>query len=223
MVTTLNFYDELIILVFFISSVIWMGLTLYSSLISQEFLMKASEQEKKVYLLNIQTNVMWYMRWSSLVSFLTSVYLMSYISSIEYAYNIGTSLASLMITFMFLNTWAIIWRKQKRIIALTRDADKCEQRYDLAIRTNSLLSLPLLGLMLYTAQTKEVLMPLLNEDGNLGPGWSSYSLWISILILIIIQINLVFGKNRWWMDTAKKLFITSILLTFLFGWLLRNS
>ena len=77
--------------------------------------------------------------------------------------------------------------------------------------------------MLYTAQTKEVLMPLLNEDGNLGPGWSSYSLWISILILIIIQINLVFGKNRWWMDTAKKLFITSILLTFLFGWLLRNS
>ena len=117
MVTTLNFYDELIILVFFISTVIWMGLTLYSSLISQEFLMKASEQEKKVYLLNIQTNVMWYMRWSSLVSFLTSVYLMSYISSIEYAYNIGTSLASLMITFMFLNTWAIIWRKQKRIIA----------------------------------------------------------------------------------------------------------
>ena len=114
--STLSLYNEIVIFIFFVATVIWIGLTFYSSLISQEYLLKASLSEKKSYMLDIQANVMWYMRWSSLISFSLSVYLMSFLSSIEFAYNIGTSLASLLITIMFLNTWAIIWRKQKRIV-----------------------------------------------------------------------------------------------------------
>lgn len=219
--STLSLYNEIVIFIFFVATVIWIGLTFYSSLISQEYLLKASLSEKKSYMLDIQANVMWYMRWSSLISFSLSVYLMSFLSSIEFAYNIGTSLASLLITIMFLNTWAIIWRKQKRIIAQTSDWVKCESRYDLAIRTNTLFSVPLLALMLYSAQAKNVLNPLLELDGSIGPGWSSISLWISLSLILVAELNLIFGKNRNWMDSAKKLLISGLVLTTIIGYLLR--
>jgi hypothetical protein len=148
---------------------------------------------------------------------------MSFLSNIDSGYNIGTSLASLLITIMFLNTWAIIWRKQKRIIAQTRDWLKCETRYDLAIRTNSIFSVPLLALMLYSAQAKNVSNPLLEIDGSLGPAWSSISLWVSIILVIFLELNLVFGKNRNWMNTSKKVILTGLILTAILGYLLRYS
>ena len=221
--SSLNIYNELIIFFFFVSTVLWIGLTLYSGLISQNYLKFAGKDEKKLYLLHIQSNVMWYMRWSALVSFVLSIYLMSFISNIDYAYNIGTSIASLLITIMFLNTWIIIWRKQKSIIAMTTDWKKCESRYDLAIRTNSIFSFPLLALMLYSAQTKDVLNPLLDIDGNFGPGWSSLALWLSIISLLFFVLNLIFGKTRSWMDSPKKIILTGLILTTLIGIFLRYS
>lgn len=219
--SSLSLLNEIVIFSFFITTVIWIGLTFYSSLISQEYLKKASYEEKKGYMFNIQVNVMWYMRWSSLVSFSLSVYLMSFLSNIEYAYNIGTSLASLLITIMFLNTWMIIWRKQKRIIAQTSDWIKCESRYDLAIRTNTIFSVPLLALMLYSAQTKNVESPLLEIDGSIGPGWSSAALWAGLILVLLIELNLIFGKNRNWMDSSKKIIISGLVFTIILGYLLR--
>ena len=221
--TPLNLYNEVIIFLFFLATVLWVGLTLYSSLISQNYLKIVDGNEKKSYLLHIQANVMWYMKWSALVSFLLSVYLMSFISNIDYAYNIGTSVASLLITIMFLNTWLIIWRKQKSIIAQTPDSQKCELRYDLAIRTNSIFSIPLLALMLYSAQTKDVLNPLLDMDGSIGPGWSSFALWLSIISILFFVINLVFGKTRTWMDSPKKIILIGFMLTALIGLFLRYA
>jgi hypothetical protein len=148
---------------------------------------------------------------------------MRFLSNIDSGYNIGTSLASLLITIMFLNTWAIIWRKQKRIIAQTRDWLKCETRYDLAIRTNSIFSVPLLALMLYSAQAKNVTNPLLEIDGSFGPAWSSTSLWASILLVILIELNLIFGKNRNWMNSSKKIILTGLIFTAVLGYLLRYS
>lgn len=221
--SSLNFYDEVIIFLFFVATVLWVGLTLYSSLISQNYLKIIDGNEKKSYLLHIQANVMWYMKWSAFVSFLLSVYLMSFISNIDYAYNIGTSVASLLITIMFLNTWLIIWRKQKSIIAQTPDSHKCELRYDLAIRTNSIFSIPLLALMLYSAQTKNILNPLLDVDGSIGPGWSSFALWLSIISLLFFVVNLIFGKTRTWMNSPKKIILIGFILTALIGLLLRYA
>ena len=270
--TSLDLFNEIVIFAFFLSSVIWIGLTFYSSLISQEYLKSASVEEKKSYMINIQANVMWYMRWSSLISFLLSIYLMSFLSNIDSGYNIGTSLASLLITIMFLNTRAVgnitsqmqlegtdasnatapdivLLRSSSspadndfvgtldfkannsngdaefvaRIIAQTRDWLKCETRYDLAIRTNSIFSVPLLALMLYSAQAKNVSNPLLEIDGSLGPAWSSISLWVSIILVIFLELNLVFGKNRNWMNTSKKVILTGLILTAILGYLLRYS
>ena len=111
----------------------------------------------------------------------------------------------------------------KRIIAQTRDWLKCETRYDLAIRTNSIFSVPLLALMLYSAQAKNVANPLLEIDGSFGPAWSSTSLWASILLVILIELNLIFGKNRNWMNSSKKIILTGLIFTAVLGYLLRYS
>ena len=106
---------------------------------------------------------------------------------------------------------------------MTTDWKKCESRYDLAIRTNSIFSFPLLALMLYSAQTKDVLNPLLDIDGNFGPGWSSLALWLSIISLLFFVLNLIFGKTRSWMDSPKKIILTGLILTTLIGIFLRYS
>ena len=223
MTTGFTFYDEVIILLFSIALVFWVGLVFYSCFISQSILKNLNESDRTKYFINIQPNVMWYMRWTALISFITSIYILSLISDIPSAYNIGTSLASLILTFMFLNTWLIIWRKQKRIISRTTDAKKCEERYDHAIRVNAILAFPLIGLIIYSAQAKEVINPLLEIDGSLGPGWSSLILWGSILIILLIQINLVFGKKPSWLNKSKNVLVLGVVLILLIGFLLRNS
>jgi len=75
--------------------------------------------------------------------------------------------------------------------------------------------------MLYSAQAKNVLNPLLELDGSIGPGWSSISLWISLSLILVVELNLIFGKNRNWMDSAKKLLISGLVLTTIIGYLLR--
>ena len=223
MTTGFTFYDEAIILLFAIALIFWIGLVFYSCFISQSVLKNLNESDSSKYLINIQPKVMWYMRWTALISFIVSIYILSLISDIPSAYNIGTSLASLILTFMFLNTWLIIWRKQKRIISRTTDAKKCEERYDHAIRVNAIFAFPLIGLIIYSAQAKEVVNPLLELDGSLGPGWSSFILWGSILIILLIQTNLVFGKKPGWLNKSKNVLVFGIVLILLIGLLLRNS
>tara|TARA_Y100001935_G_scaffold255353_1_gene267880 strand:+ start:1527 stop:2192 length:666 start_codon:yes stop_codon:yes gene_type:complete len=217
----LDFHNELLIFLFVISAIIWLGLTFYSNFISQVFLSNSNDEAKRKYFTSIQPNVMWYMRWSALLAFCIGLYLMSFLSSLPNAYNIGTSLAAAIITIMAANTWLVIWPKQKKIIANTQDAKKCEKRSDLALRTNGLLSLPLVGLMLYAAQIKISDNPLVNSDGSIGPGWQSISLWLSLIVVVLIELNLIFGKNRKWMDSPKKLILSSLIITIFIGFMLR--
>ena len=77
--------------------------------------------------------------------------------------------------------------------------------------------------MLYSAQAKNVANPLLEIDGSFGPAWSSTSLWASILLVILIELNLIFGKNRNWMNSSKKIILTGLMFTAVLGYLLRYS
>ena len=219
----LKFFDEFIILGFFISSIFWMGYSFYLCFVSQKNIAMLNDEFKIIYLKNFNPDAMSGMRWSSLVSFLCSVYLMSLLSDIPSGYNIGTSLAALIITLMFLNTWIIIWRKQKRIIAGTSDAQKCEDKYDLALKTNVIFSFPLIGLMVYSAQIKEISYPLISLEGKIGPGWGSFALWTSLIIILLLEVNLIFGKNRKWMNKPKHIILFGTVLIALIGFLLRAS
>ena len=132
------------------------------------------------------------------------------------SYSVGISLGSLMATIMFLNVWLIIWPNQKKVIAGTQDAAEAGAKAALASRTNTLLSFPMLYFMIYSAHINFGNDPLL-LGGELGPGWSSYSLWVGILLIIAIEWNAIFGKMRKWLESVKAVIHSGLILTVFYG------
>lgn len=121
-----------------------------------------------------------------------------------------------MATIMFLNVWLIIWPNQKKVIAGTQDAAEAGAKAALASRTNTLLSFPMLYFMIYSAHINFGNDPLL-LGGELGPGWSSYSLWVGILLIIAIEWNAIFGKMRKWLESVKAVIHSGLILTVFYG------
>ena len=77
--------------------------------------------------------------------------------------------------------------------------------------------------MVYSAQIKEISSPLISLEGGIGPGWGSLALWTSLLIILLLELNLIFGKNRKWMNKPKHIVLFGIVLIALIGLLLRAS
>ena len=193
----------------------WIGLLYYFNFVGAGYLKEASPEGKKDVLLKLQPNALWYFRWAALFTFLTGLYLLWYLDY-KNSYSIGISLGSLMATIMFLNVWLIIWPNQKKVIAGTQDAAEAGAKAALASRTNTLLSFPMLYFMIYSAHINFGNDPLL-LGGELGPGWSSYSLWVGILLIIAIEWNAIFGKMRKWLESVKAVIHSGLILTVFYG------
>ena len=54
-------------------------------------------------------------------------------------------------------------------------------------------------------------------SGDYGPGWSSYSLWVGALVILLIELNAIFGKMRKWFESVKAVIHSGIFLTVFFG------
>ena len=106
--------------------------------------------------------------------------------------------------------------KPKKVIAGTQDAAEAGAKAALASRTNTLLSFPMLYFMIYSAHINFGNDPLL-LGGELGPGWSSYSLWVGILLIIAIEWNAIFGKMRKWLESVKAVIHSGLILTVFYG------
>ena len=107
-------------------------------------------------------------------------------------------------------------KNQKKVIAGTQDAAEAGAKAALASRTNTLLSFPMLYFMIYSAHINFGNDPLL-LGGELGPGWSSYSLWVGILLIIAIEWNAIFGKMRKWLESVKAVIHSGLILTVFYG------
>ena len=196
--------------------IVWIGLLYYFNFVGAGYLKEATPEGKKDALQKLQPKALWYFRWAALLTFLTGLYLLYYVSEIPGAYNVGISLGATMATIMFLNVWLIIWPKQKKVIAGTQDAAEAGAKAALASRTNTLLSFPMLYFMIYSAHINFGNDPLL-LGGELGPGWSSYSLWVGILLIIAIEWNAIFGKMRKWLESVKAVIHSGLILTVFYG------
>ena len=196
--------------------IVWIGLLYYFNFVGAGYLKEATPEGKKDALQKLQPKALWYFRWAALLTFLTGVYLLYYVSEIPGAYNVGISLGATMATIMFLNVWLIIWPNQKKVIAGTQDAAEAGAKAALASRTNTLLSFPMLYFMIYSAHINFGNDPLL-LGGELGPGWSSYSLWVGILLIIAIEWNAIFGKMRKWLESVKAVIHSGLILTVFYG------
>ena len=54
-------------------------------------------------------------------------------------------------------------------------------------------------------------------DGSFGPGWYSLSLWLGAAIILIIELNAIFGKMRKMIESVKAVIHSGLILTLLFG------
>lgn len=196
--------------------IVWIGLLYYFNFVGAGYLKEATPEGKKDVLQKLVPKALWYFRWAALLTFLTGVYLLYYVSEIPGAYNVGISLGATMATIMFLNVWLIIWPNQKKVIAGAQDAAEAGAKAALASRTNTLLSFPMLYFMIYSAHINFGNDPLL-LGGELGPGWSSYSLWVGILLIIAIEWNAIFGKMRKWLESVKAVIHSGLILTVFYG------
>ena len=191
----------------------WIGLLYYFNFVGSGYLKLATPDAKKDVLQKHQPNALWYFRWAAMFTFVTGLYLLWYVSEIPLAYNVGISLGATMATIMFLNVWLIIWPNQKKVIAGTDDAAAAGAKAALASRTNTLFSFPMLYFMIYSAHINYGNDPLL-VGGNFGPGWFSYSLWVGTALIVLIELNVLFGKMNKWIESVKAVIHSGVCLLY---------
>ena len=133
---------------------------------------------------------------------------------ISVSVNTGIILGSLMATFMAANVWFIIWPNQKKVISGASDAAEAGAKAGLASRTNTLLSFPMLYLMVYSAHAGSgglsVTQPLLSS-GNLT------GFWIGLVIILLIELNAIFGKMNPMIASVKAVIHSGLALGVVFA------
>ena len=183
----------------------WIGLLYYFNFVQTEYFKVSEPSAKSDVVQKLVPNALWYFRYAALFTFLTGLYLIHYLSI---AINISIILGAVMGTLMFLNVWLIIWPNQKKVIAGSADAAEAGAKAGLASRTNTLFSLPMLYLMVYSAHGGG--LPMIAET-------SMNSLWIGLAIILLIEANALFGKMNVMITSVKAVIHSGVALTIIFG------
>ena len=128
--------------------VLWIGLLYYFNFVQTEYFKDSEPSAKSDVVQKLVPNALWYFRWAAAFTFLTGIYLLYYLSM---TVNISIVLGSIMGTIMAANVWFVIWPNQQKVIAGAPDAADAGAKAGLASRTNTLLSIPMLYLMVNSA------------------------------------------------------------------------
>ena len=187
----------------------WIGLLYYFNFVQTEYFKVSEPTAKSDVVQKLVPNALWYFRYAALFTFLTGLYLIHYLSI---AINVSIILGAVMGTLMFLNVWLIIWPNQKKVIAGAADAADAGAKAGLASRTNTLFSIPMLWFMVYSAHGQGI-GPFLpgNEQASL------LSLWIGLVIILVIELNAIFGKMNVAITSVKAVIHSGILLAVILG------
>ena len=186
----------------------WIGLLYYFNFVQTEYVKVADPDAKADVMKKLAPNALWWFRWAAFFTFLTGLYLL-YVQ--ERMITTAITLGTLMGTIMMLNVWGIIWRNQKIVIGLKEgDAVAAGAKAALASRTNTLLSLPMLYLMVSSAHGGSAAYPksYLLIDGYLSTGF-----WIVFVAVLLIELNAIFGKMFPVITSVRSVITSSLLLT----------
>ncbi len=168
--------------------VVWIGMLYYFNFVQTEYF---KEAEKEAALPDAKAKLapraLWWFRWGAMYTFLTGLILLYMVGAHNtfagnYAVLWVGALAGIL---MFLNVWLVIWPNQQIVLGLngkTGDGPAAAAKAGLASRTNTLFSGPMLFGML---GSKHLLI-----DGPDGLGF-----YISILLILAIEANALFGKT----------------------------
>ena len=191
--------------------IVWIGLLYYFNFVQTEYLKEAEPDAKSDVLKKLAPNALWWFRWAAFLTFLTGLYLL-------YILQTGASamiiLGALMGTIMMLYVWGIIWRNQKIVIGLKQgDAVAAGAKAGLASRTNTLLSLPMLYFMVFSAH-----MPIgTNHYPTFINGYSDVGFLLVLVSILLIEANAIFGKMYPVLASVRAVITSSIVLTVLFS------
>jgi hypothetical protein len=185
--------------------VLWIGLLYYFNFVQTEYFKDSEPSAKSDVVQKLVPNALWYFRWAAAFTFLTGLYLLYWLSI---TVNIGIVLGSLMGTLMAANVWFVIWPNQKKVIAGAPDAADAGAKAGLASRTNTLFSLPMLYLMVFSAHGGS--LPMIAVTDMTG-------LWVGIAIILLIEANALFGKMNPLITSVKAVIHSGLLLTLVFG------
>ena len=185
--------------------ILWIGLLYYFNFVQTEYFKESEASAKADVVQKLVPNALWYFRWAAAFTFLTGFYLLYFLSI---TVNVGILLGSLMGTIMAANVWFIIWPNQKKVIAGAPDAADAGAKAGLASRTNTLFSIPMLYLMVYSAHGGG--LPLIAETSLTG-------LWVGLALIVAVELNAVVGKMNPAIASVKAVIHSCVVLTLVFG------
>ena len=186
--------------------VAWIGLLYYFNFVQTEYVKEADDGAKADVMAKLAPRALWWFRWAALFTFLTGLILLWWVSN-QQRFNLGIALGALMGTIMMLNVWGIIWPNQKIMIGLAEgDKTVAGPKAALASRTNTLLSLPMLYFMVASV----------HGFAASGGAWASTSmtaLIIGLVIIVVIEANVIWGKMLGMIQSVSGVITSSIILT----------
>lgn len=199
-------FEVLIRFAHILFGVLWIGILYYFNFVQGEYFKDSEPSAKSDVVQKLVPNALWYFRWAAAFTFFTGLYLLYYLKT---SASIAIALGALMGTIMAANVWFIIWPNQKKVIAGAPDAADAGAKAGLASRTNTLLSIPMLYLMVYSAHGANGITALA------AISWPS--LWIGVALILMIEINALFGKMNPMITSVKAVIHSGVLLTIIFG------
>ncbi|MYD46692.1 MAG: antitermination protein NusG [Gammaproteobacteria bacterium] len=198
----------------------WIGLLYYFNFVQGGYLAKASDEAKISAFTGLVPSALWWFRWAALFTFLTGLYLLHSVWTTDRFFE-DTLIAVVVATLMAANVWFIIWPNQKIVIKSNeslRDGGAADPNQGsaaaaalLASRTNTLFSIPMLATMVSSAHTP----PTINGGRGFGD-WvtaESYGMFILLAIILIIELNAIFGKMNPLIKSVQGVIASGIVLT----------
>ena len=204
----MDFLDVLFRALHVLFGITWIGLLYYFNFVQTEYFKVSEPSAKSDVVQKLVPNALWYFRYAALFTFITGLYLVHYLSI---AINISIILGAVMGTVMFLNVWLIIWPNQKKVIAGSPDAADAGAKAGLASRTNTLLSIPMLWFMIYSAHGTAIGNTILSLEESLT------SRWVGLALIAVIEINGVWGKMNPAIASVKAVIHSGLALSVVFG------
>ena len=186
--------------------VAWIGLLYYFNFVQTEYVKEADDGAKADVMAKLAPRALWWFRWAALLTFLTGVIMLWWVSS-QQRFNLGIALGALMGTIMMLNVWGIIWPNQKVMIGIAEgDKTVAGPKAALASRTNTLLSLPMLYFMVASVHG-------FAASGGAWVSVSTTALIIGLAIIVVIEANAIWGKMLGLIQSVSGVITSSIIRT----------